>query len=123
MPKDILKEVQLRESGGSKNGIHYKAANGGRMPNYGEKKFEFKMTGDGQPQGIHSITFQVTDATKPLAAVSKMVKKGNRVVFDPQSSYIKNIQTGRQISLIEVGGSYQMEVEYMCSDLDFPRRD
>ena len=123
MPKDILKEVQLRESEGSKNGIHYKAADRGRMPNYGEKKVEFQMVGDGQPKGIHSITFQVTDATKPLAAVSKMVKKGNRVVFDPQRSYIENIQTGKQINLIEVGGTYQMEVEYMYSDLVFPRRE
>ena len=38
MPKDILKEVQLRESEGSKNGIHYKAANGGRVSSYGNKK-------------------------------------------------------------------------------------
>ena len=93
------------------------------MPNYGEKKVEFQMVGDGQPKGVYSITCQVTDATKPLAAVSKMVKKGNRVVFDPQGSYIENIQTGKQISLIEAGGTYQMEVEYMCNDLVFPRRE
>ena len=93
------------------------------MPNYGEKKVEFQVMGNGQRKGIHAITFQVTDATKPLAAVSKIVKKGNRVVFDPKGSYIENIDTGKQIGLVEVGGTYQMDVEYVCSDLDFPRRE
>ena len=122
MPRELLKEVQLKESEGSKNGVSYRAANGTRMPNYGEKRVEFQLTGNGQPKGIHNITFQVTDATRPLAAVSKIVQKGNRVVFDPRGSYIENIKSGQQIGLIEVGGTYQMDVEYVTNNLGFPRQ-
>ena len=94
-----------------------------RTPNYGEKKVDFEMMGKGQPSGVHSITFQVIDSTKPLAAVSKIIKKGNRVVFDAEGSFIQNIQSGKKIDLIEVGGTYQMEVEYVSSCSDFPRRE
>ena len=105
------------------DGMYFKVANGGKMPNYGEKKVNFHMTADHQPKGIHAMTFQVTDATKPLAAVSKIVKKGNRVVFDPEGSYIQHIKSGQKIDLIEVGGTCQMDVEYVCADSGFPRRE
>ena len=48
LPRNMLKEVQLRESEGSKT-MHFKVANGGRMPNYGEKKVNFQMTANHQP--------------------------------------------------------------------------
>ena len=111
LPRSMLKEVQLRESEGSRNGMCFKVANGGKMPNYGEKKVNFQMTANRQPKGIHAMTFQVTDATKPLAAVSKIVKKGNRVIFDPEGSYVQNIKSGQKKDLSEVGGIYQMDVE------------
>ena len=81
------------------------------MPNLGEKKVFFK-TLDG--------VFQVTHARKPLASVSKMVKKGNRVIFAPSGSYIENIATKKRIDMQEVNGTYQIDVEYLAED--FPRR-
>lgn len=44
MPAEMLKEVP-QESVGSRNGTVYIAANGGRMPNMGEKKVNFVSQG------------------------------------------------------------------------------
>jgi len=116
MPMEMLKEIQLKESKGSKAGVQYIAANGGRMPNLGEKQVHFK-TSDGAES---NVVFQVTHARKPLASVSKMVKKGNRVIFSPSGSYIENIATKKRIDMQEVNGTYQIDVEYLAED--FPRR-
>ena len=43
-----------------------------------EKKIRFKKSGG---EVLNSITFQVTDVGKPLAAVSKILDKGNTVVL------------------------------------------
>ena len=48
--------------------------------------------------------FQATHARKPLASASKIVQKGNMVVFAPDRSYIKNVSSGQTIDLIEEHG-------------------
>lgn len=111
MPTDMLEGVKLQESEGSRNGISYVAANGGKMPNLGEKKVHFK-TRDGMDS---SIVFQVTHARKPLASVSKIVRKGNRVVFSQAGSYIENLRTGQKIELEESGGAYHLDVNYVST--------
>ena len=52
-----------------------------------EKRVKFKRSGR---EVLNSITFQVTDVAKPLAAASKTLDKGNTVVFSRESagSYI-----------------------------------
>ena len=42
IPPDMLQEVPTRPSPGSRAGAHYIAANGGRMPNLGEKHVKFR---------------------------------------------------------------------------------
>ena len=97
--------------------MQYIAANGGKMPNLGEKKVHFKTK-----SGMESnVVFQVTDARKPLASVSKIVKKGNRFVFEPDGAYIENIASNKKIKLEEINGTYHMDVEYMMDDADFTR--
>ena len=62
--------------------------------------------------GVKSnILFQVTDSRKPLASVSKIVAKGNRVVFAPDRSYIENVHSGRRIDMQLVNGTYAIDVE------------
>ena len=65
-------------------------------------------------QVIGAMTFQATDVRKPLAAVSKIVAKGNTVVFGEGRSYIKNNKTGKCIDLVEENGTYHIAVEYMA---------
>ena len=42
---------------------------------------------------IRKVTFQVANVNKALGSVSKMVRDGNRVVFDTSGSYTENKRT------------------------------
>jgi hypothetical protein len=55
-----------------------------------------------------SLTFQVSDVKKPLAAVRRIAEKGNTVQFGPKAedNFIMNVSTGRKIMMIKKGGSY-----------------
>ena len=62
------------------------------------------------------MNFSVTDCKKPLASVSKIVDRGNRVVFDEDESYILNKKTGEKISLERDRGTYVMVVEFKVDE-------
>ena len=59
------------------------------------------------------MLFWVTDTRKPLASVSKIVKKGNRVVFGSDWSYIENVLTGKRIELTEENGTHHLDVDFL----------
>ena len=63
---------------------------------------------------MNKITFQVTDVAKPLASVSRILDKGNTVVFSRTKggSYILNEKTGGKIPLAEEKVTFVMNVEY-----------
>ena len=105
---DWDKVIETEES---RKGIGFVAANGGRMNNYGGTKVEFAKDGKRK-----SMSFQVTDCKKPLASVSKIVDKGNRVVFDSEGSYIQNKETGEIMKIERERGTYVMIVEYETSE-------
>ena len=44
---------------------------------------------------------QATEVNKALRSVCKLVATGNRVIFDPEGSYIEDAQTGECIPLEE----------------------
>ena len=48
-------------------------------------------TADGSQ--LRKVTFQVANVNKALGSVSKMVRNGNRVVFNASVSYIENKMT------------------------------
>ena len=52
------------------------------------------------------MTFQCADVHKALGSVSQIVRKGNRVVFDENGSYIQNKSTGELRWLEERNGIY-----------------
>ena len=52
----------------------------------------------------------VTDVDDALLSVSKVVQKGNKVVFDNSGSYIEHKTTGEVTPLKEVGGLYKLKV-------------
>ena len=47
---------------------------------------------------------------KALLSVSKVVKAGNRVVFDGDESYIQDRTTGEKIRLKEQNGMYVLKL-------------
>ena len=56
------------------------------------------------------MLFQVCDVTKPLASVSKICRKGHRVVFEEGCSYIENLHSGEVTWMREVSGVYTIDV-------------
>ena len=84
----VIKKSEIRESEGSRRGVHYVAANDGRIPNEGEYDLNFS-TLEGQEQ---CLTFQIAEVNKALCAVSNLVDNGFRVVFD------KNMKTNQDTS-------------------------
>lgn len=79
MPRRLLRgKSKVRASEASRQGVHYVAANGARIPNEGEADFLFR-TREGQP---FSWLFQVAEVNKILASVSALVDTGHRVVFE-----------------------------------------
>jgi hypothetical protein len=89
-------------------------ASGGEMGHYGERTASFRTVGEA---AIMSLTFQVSDVQKPLAAVRRISEKGNRVVFGPTENYIENVSTGRRIQMVKKGGSYVVPAELIIKEL------
>jgi hypothetical protein len=122
-PIGLLKAERLAPT---KNPRNFVAANGSPLKHYGEKVVNFKP--DGQ-LGMASMRFQVSDVTKPLASVARIVEKGNVVQFGAgqADSFIKNVATGRKIPLHRENGSFVLNVEYLVEEdvasLDFPRQE
>ena len=86
----VVDQSSIRESAGSKAGVHYVAANDGRIPNEGECDLEFQ-TAEGNDE---DWTFQVAEVNKALGAVSSLVDKGYKVIFE------KDMSTGQDLSMM-----------------------
>ena len=71
--------------------ISFKLADGSRTPHMGEKAFN-AYTDQGHLRHMVAAVTEVDDA---LLSVSKVVKAGNRVVFDADGSYIEHKTNGR----------------------------
>ena len=90
MPRRMVNAKRIRASEYSKRGIHYVAANKGKIPNEGETTFEFE-TLEGNDE---SWDFQIAEVNKALGSIADRVDNWNRVVFD------KDMKTGRDVSYI-----------------------
>ena len=106
MDVDHLESVEAKEGAACRRGVMYEVANGIKIPNLGEKKFE-AVTEEGITRGI---TCQVCEVNKPLLSVSKIVKAGNRVVFDSEGSYIEDRRSREKMWLREQGGMYMLKL-------------
>ena len=105
MSEEMLTSVEVKEGPACKRGVHYEVANGIRIPNVGEKKFN-GVTEEGKER---TITAQVIAVNKPLLAVCKIVRAGNKVVFgDDEGSYIEDKKTGERIWMKEEEGMYSL---------------
>ena len=105
-PTTLAPGVSVRESVGPKQGQHYVSATGNRIPNLGEKVLE-AATEEGNH---HRVTFQVTDVSRPLCAVSKVCQKGNRVIFDEHGGVVQNKATGRETYFGMQDGIYLLKM-------------
>lgn len=56
------------------------------------------------------MTAQVCEVNKALLSVSKMVRAGNRVVFEEEGSYVEDRTSGERMYMNEVGGMYMLKL-------------
>jgi hypothetical protein len=100
----------VEESPGSRAGICYTAANGGEIPNLGQR-FMAVLTEEGTIRGMEQ---QVVDVTKPLESVRANVRAGHAVIFDDDGtgqgmgSYLINKSTGEINAIRDDGKDYIM---------------
>ena len=113
LPKNMLPNEPIVEGEAKRRGVKYVAANGGKMENIGEKKVKFKRAGS---NAVNSITFQVTDVSKPLASVSRILDKGNAVIFSRSGSYILHEVSGGKIPIVQEKGTFGIDVEFLEPD-------
>ena len=103
--EDMLKSIEIKAGDAQKRGVQYEVASGELIPNLGEKKF----MGVSESGDARTITAQVCDVNKALLSVRKIVQAGNRVIFDPQGSYVEDIASGEKLQLREQGGMYMLK--------------
>ena len=72
----------------------------------GEKTF----TADTGLGHLRNMVAAVTDVDGALLSVSKVVRAGNRAVFDDEGSYIEHKQKGEVTPMSEVGGLYRLKM-------------
>ena len=71
MPTDWFTGHELKETEEFRGGQFYVSAGGKEIPNHGERTLTLSTL---DWSSIRNVTFQVTDVTKALGAVSKIVK-------------------------------------------------
>ena len=70
---------------------------------------------------VKTMSFEVTDVTKPLVAVRRIMEKGNEVHFGKEC-YIRNVHTGERIPMRRKGGSYVIDIDVDIDEESFTRR-
>ena len=89
-PRQVAQAIPIKPTKASKEGRHYKAANGTEIKNYGQKRIE-GVDNKGVSTGI---TIQVADVHKTLASVGKMTDAGNTIIFSKGRSIIATDKEG-----------------------------
>ena len=110
--EETIKHVPVTEGPAYKRGVKYEVANGVRIPNLGEKKFQ-GITDEG---ALRHVTAQVCEVNKALLSVKKVIAAGNRVVFDEEGSFIEDKVTGERMWLKESGGMFFLKMWVKNSD-------
>ena len=103
---DMLTHIATTEGDACRRGVQYEVASGELIDNLGEKKF----VGHSEAGHQRGMTAQVCDVNKALLSVKRIVAAGNRVVFDPNGSYIEDTSTGDRLQLKEKGGMYMLKL-------------
>ena len=102
MPADTFPGHKPKETEASRRGITYAVANGGDIKNKGE----LTVRGVASNGTRMNIIAQASDVTKPLGAAREIVKAGNRIVLDEDSSYIENKTTKKRIPRTRKNGMF-----------------
>jgi len=106
MPPTIGKAYQVVDSEGSKAGNSYQAANGGILPNLGQKLMPV-VTREGAIKGYMS---QCADVTTVLQSVNHLNRTGHGVWLDGNNSFMVHKETGELSAIDHDGKDFTMEM-------------
>ena len=115
-PPNMVPNIPVRPSAGSRRGQHYVSASGERMANQGEQKLPV-VTENGEER---SVTFQVTDVARPLCSVARICSQGNRVIFGARGWVIQNLETGSETPFLLEDGVYTMSLWVPRTSVEAP---
>ena len=109
-------EATTTEGRALRAGVQYVCADGGKIPNLGEKNVHGLLTSG----STLDIIFQVTQVDRPLVAVSKLAKAGHRIVFEGAGGYVINGVTGERNDFKLRDGIYLLDMWIPVSGRDVP---
>jgi hypothetical protein len=110
-PRDWARAFGKKDAGRK---LKFISASGGEVGHYAS----FRTCGE---SAVMSLTSQVSDVKKPLAAARKISEKGNKVVFGPRAegNYIENVATGRRTQIIKKSCSHVVPAELIMKEAGF----
>ena len=117
-PPDMLPNVTIRESPGSKRGQRFSSASKHKLKNLGEQRI-LACTEEGEAT---EVLFQIADISKPLVSVSAICERGNRVLFGKAGGVVINIKSGKQIPFYKENGVYVLSMWMQDADASFRRQ-
>ena len=96
----------IQETESSKRGLHYRAANGTKITNFGARNIA-GISGD--YKGMHMV-MNVADVKKTPASAYQITQAGNKIRLDSEYSYIVNKMTGERTTIEVNNGEFQFDL-------------
>ena len=106
MPDSLLPSHTATEGEAKRLGVTYTTADGGEIPNLGEKKVSYKTF---EGHSVCSI-FQVADVRRPLLSVHRLTSSGYNVRFSEQGGTITHPDRKGAIGFKRRGGLYILDM-------------
>ena len=118
-PPTMMPNVQVLPSEGSRRGQTWSSASKHKIKNLGEQRLR-ACTDEGDEM---EVLFQIADVSKPLASVSAICERGNRVIFGRNGGVVQSLKSGKLIPFERRNGIYVLSLWLEDKDQsDFPRR-
>jgi hypothetical protein len=105
-PQHFVSVPTIADATRASAGVEYVCADGGRIPNLGEKMIN-GLSDDGQKL---AIKFQVTSVNQVLVAVAKLTLAGHDVRFRPKFGVITHGVTKRETIFPKKNGVYMIKI-------------
>ncbi len=99
-------EYRLRESEGSRSGLHYLAANNGGIRNQGEQLLTCKSS-EGIP---FKLRMQSAEVSRPILSVIRLTESGKEVTFRKNGGTIRDPKTGMTTEFQRKHGVYVLRM-------------
>ena len=105
-PPSTAKYFPIQETDSSRNGIHYRAANGTKIHNHGARI----VRGISKDFKEMNLVMNVADVQKTLASAFQIVNAGNKIILDTDYSYIVNKATGEKTEVTVDNGEFLFDL-------------